>query len=420
MPLAVRPFGVGGLRPLKEATNGIDADVERGFHPDVEPEAQIWRLRDRVFIGDAAAANGNFTGNQGAWPTNAAAGPSWIIRDSTFIASAPNGNIAIAGLARSSDRNTAATTVCGVVGAALGDVVGGSPRAFYGDVSNEACAFAVGMELAVKNRKSEVTADAYTTSDSGNGTFGMTINTGDNAYGGDGLYNGTAAMTIAGGNSGNTSRWNLGIMFQAASLTVDGNSRSTAMAFGQKTGMKWYVSAGVLGSEIRGDNNTSGANTSLVFEANTINHYGPNEKRVFQSAYVTNAVNYVKTSGSITANPVKIEAAGDDTNIGGYIIAKGQASWRFMMNGGTTNEDLRVGGGSSAPTQFLHIYGRGSGSAPVVAAAGSDTNIDIALVPKGSGVVMFGTRTANGDASITGYLTIKDSGGTTRKLAIID
>lgn len=37
----------------------------------------------------------------------------------------------------------------------------------------------------------------------------------------------------------------------------------------------------------------------------------------------------------------------------------------------------------------------------------------------GTGGVSFGTLTANADAAITGYITIKDAGGTTRKLAVI-
>ena len=34
-------------------------------------------------------------------------------------------------------------------------------------------------------------------------------------------------------------------------------------------------------------------------------------------------------------------------------------------------------------------------------------------------MVKFGARTASGDAAITGYIEIKDSGGTVRKLAVI-
>ena len=58
------------------------------------------------------------------------------------------------------------------------------------------------------------------------------------------------------------------------------------------------------------------------------------------------------------------------------------------------------------------------GSTPSLAVLGSDTNIDLALTPKGTGVVQFGTYTA-GVLAPTGYITIKDSGGTTRKLAVI-
>lgn len=403
------------FRFVKEATG---TPVERGFHPDLAASTQVWRFKDRAFFGDAADATGYWSGNQGVWPTNGPAGPSWIIRDSTVVASSQIGNIAIAGLARSSDRTTAATTVCGVVGAALGDVVGGSPRAFYGDLCNEACNFAVGMELAVKNRKSEVTADAYTTSDSGNGTFGLTINTGDNAYGGDALYNGTAAITLAGGNSGNTTRWNLGIMFQAASLTVDGNGRSTAMAFGQKAGMKWYVSAGNVGSEIRGDNNTTGADTSLVFEANSVQLYGTNGKRVFQASHQSNGVNYIQMQNGITANSPRFQAAGDDTDIGFLFVTKGSAPYRFF-NGGTTQEEFRLGGVSASPVNFIHIYGAASGGSPNIAAAGAGTDLDIKFIPKGAGVVQYGTHSAIGGETITGYITIKDAGGTVRKLAVV-
>lgn len=46
-------------------------------------------------------------------------------------------------------------------------------------------------------------------------------------------------------------------------------------------------------------------------------------------------------------------------------------------------------------------------------------NIDVKLTPKGTGVVQFGTHTATSDTAVSGYITVKDSGGTTRKLAVI-
>lgn len=46
-------------------------------------------------------------------------------------------------------------------------------------------------------------------------------------------------------------------------------------------------------------------------------------------------------------------------------------------------------------------------------------NIDLPLVPAGTGVVQFGTHAAIGAETVTGYITIKDSGGTSRKIAVV-
>jgi hypothetical protein len=48
-----------------------------------------------------------------------------------------------------------------------------------------------------------------------------------------------------------------------------------------------------------------------------------------------------------------------------------------------------------------------------------ETNLNLVLEPKGTGVVQFGTHTGTADTAISGYIEIKDAGGTTRKLAII-
>jgi len=60
-----------------------------------------------------------------------------------------------------------------------------------------------------------------------------------------------------------------------------------------------------------------------------------------------------------------------------------------------------------------------AGSAPAMAVAGADTNIDLELTPKGTGNVRFGTHSAIAAETVTGYITIKDSAGNTRKLAVV-
>jgi hypothetical protein len=48
-----------------------------------------------------------------------------------------------------------------------------------------------------------------------------------------------------------------------------------------------------------------------------------------------------------------------------------------------------------------------------------EANIDLALTPKGTGRVRYGTHSAIAAETVTGYITIKDSGGTERKLAVV-
>lgn len=48
-----------------------------------------------------------------------------------------------------------------------------------------------------------------------------------------------------------------------------------------------------------------------------------------------------------------------------------------------------------------------------------EANIDLALTPKGTGRVRFGTHSAIAAETVTGYITIKDAGGTSRKIAVV-
>ena len=53
------------------------------------------------------------------------------------------------------------------------------------------------------------------------------------------------------------------------------------------------------------------------------------------------------------------------------------------------------------------------------AAGTGSANIDLSLVPKGTGAVRFGTHSALAAETVTGYITIKDAGGTSRKVAVV-
>ena len=80
------------------------------------------------------------------------------------------------------------------------------------------------------------------------------------------------------------------------------------------------------------------------------------------------------------------------------------------------SESLRVTPVASA-VNYLNVQGAITTASPSITAAGSDTNIDLALTPKGTGVLKFGTYTA-GILAQAGYITIKDAAGNTRNLLV--
>jgi len=194
----------------------------------------------------------------------------------------------------------------------------------------------------------------------------------------------------------------------------------------------------------------------------------------FRFGYVASAVNYATITGSATGNAVAYGVAGTDTDIGLKYATKGTGDHSFLTNGSTeqfrivhvanaanywsvfgkatggsptfyaggsdslvnASYSLKGGGshifytGTSSVVQLIvdHvastvnrpvISGSATGNAVTISAQGSDSNIDFAITPKGTGNVRFGTHSAIAAETVTGYITIKDSAGNTRKLAVV-
>lgn len=129
-------------------------------------------------------------------------------------------------------------------------------------------------------------------------------------------------------------------------------------------------------------------------------------------------VNYLSVSPATTGASPQLLARGTDTNVGILLNTQGSGQYLFTTGGGSAFTQASIAHVASAVNSF-QISGNIAGSAPTLAVTGTDTNIDLALSTKGTGAVKFGTLTANADAPVTGYITIKDAGGTLRKLAVI-
>jgi len=97
------------------------------------------------------------------------------------------------------------------------------------------------------------------------------------------------------------------------------------------------------------------------------------------------AVNYPRLSGAVTGSYVTLAAEGSDTNTGINFIAKGNAGVSFNTNGSSANTQVFISH-TASPVNYVNLTGAATAGTPTISVLGSDTNIDLTLAGKGSGV----------------------------------
>lgn len=134
----------------------------------------------------------------------------------------------------------------------------------------------------------------------------------------------------------------------------------------------------------------------------------------FRIAHTASAVNYVQVTGAATGSSPTISAQGSDATLNLNLASKGSgSSVLFQIN---SLNAFQVSGTGTVVNR-LRATAAIAGASPVLDVVGTDTDIDLTLTPKGTGNVRFGTYTGT-ILSPTGYITIKDSGGTSRRLLV--
>lgn len=134
--------------------------------------------------------------------------------------------------------------------------------------------------------------------------------------------------------------------------------------------------------------------------------------------HVASTVNYLNVYGAPTGSGPFMYADGTDTNVNYNHSLKG-AGTHLFYTGSTSVIQFSVSHTASAVNR-LEATGAATGGAPNMKALGTDTHIDISFTPKGAnGRVKYGTHAAIGGETVTGYIEIKDSSGTVRKLAVL-
>jgi len=139
----------------------------------------------------------------------------------------------------------------------------------------------------------------------------------------------------------------------------------------------------------------------------------------FNVAHTASAVNYVQVTGAVTSGQPTISAQGSDANIRLTFASKGSEGFQFTAAG---SRQFFISAQTSA-VNYLQIVGSQASASPVLSAQGTDTNIDLTLTPKGTGVVRTsgtGIRLYGSSSGYVGLTGAAAAGSTTYTLPAAD
>jgi len=333
-----------------------------GFWPDVTATTKIERLRDRLFVGDAAASTGNRNGTQGGVIPDSATGANWAVRDASILGLTDKGRMPLVGFASNLNMDTTGgepTETIGVAGFCIQTKADRGGWAGYLDLQIESTGTkgGLGLEIAIKN-KSATTNDVTPYFSPSNTIAAIWLPAGgDTSYGGSPINDNDVGL-LFGSSASSGRKWRKGIVFYAGSITGTDGTTGTGNAIEMAKGhvVLWRAPGNNAGFTLYSQVATAGQDVQLIAQDNAFS----------------------------------------------------------FLSGGSKNL-LSLSGNASA-VNYLQIGSTATGGAPFVKALGTDTNIDLRLIPQGTGVVRFGyavtTATVAANFSATRTLKITDSTGT--------
>jgi hypothetical protein len=121
-----------------------------------------------------------------------------------------------------------------------------------------------------------------------------------------------------------------------------------------------------------------------------------------QIANTASAVNYVQVTGAATTSAPIISAQGSDANVTLQYVSKGTGQHIFATRGGTGQ--FRILDTASA-VNYATVTGSAAGAAPVFSVAGTDTNISQVFQPKGTGAIDLAAGSSGVNISNGGTVT---------------
>lgn len=390
---------------------------ERGFWTDQTGGANIWRFRDRVFIGDAATQDGSKTAatltTNGAttWVTSTSYMAYFDTR-SQLAAYSTIGKIGGAFATRTSDdAETSERGAIGVGSFCLNDLNSGSEKKsiwnFYGHGihMNTNNYFSTCQEMAMINLSgTTVTNNPY----SANPTNSCGILTLD-----------------AGGETGQYIKDN-------TTFTANSQSKTDSDVKPLSYGILFLSNAGVSAAEessYPGLYQRNRLDKGIIFSSRSLYRAGQSDGTTAETAAATaiemaqgHQIRWKYSAGTNANGGVIRSDCASAANQSRLIFASASFDVKGVQSDYTTENTLfRVYAPTITSTNATNYVAltpsQTSGGLTTIGAEGVDTNIDIRFLPKGSGVVRFGYATAAASVpanfAANRYLAIKDSSGTT-------
>lgn len=354
------------LRDIPTEEDFVDG-TPRGFWTDTSPTGRVWRPLDRVMIGGAAieASGLRDPGANKGWLGYEANGfMTYFETTSQFQSWAYQGGAAIIGASRSSDLpGNAFQGVPMGVGAYVTNDLNGAISMVWGHYVMAqrgvgVAGGAIGIETNVANRGAEVSVNPFNMAPAGLTAAAWFRTGGEVSESGLSVAAASLAVGITHDDSNANAKFLKGIVFQSGALKPNGAGNGIAIEMAKNHEMRWIRDgSGSRSGWVRSDASTS--STGLVF----VNGGAAFQNEANQTAFLVNA--------------------------------------------------------AASSANYLRVDSIGAGASPAIIAEGSDTNIDLTLATKGSGVLRFGYWNTNADAPINGYIFIRDGYGNLRKLATI-
>lgn len=323
--------------------------------------AGIWRVNDRLFVAGATASSGDFPQTTNDWfsafeKSVGYASPTAPGMLFVLTNNAKDSASAIAGAAQSLDFVAAGTAGIGIQSYVVNNnaTLPTYMWAYYGEAHlvSAAAGPVYGMELDTRTLFAGSKPDPFNQGS----VVGLQLASGAGLTA-TGQFDASCAIEI----EDNPLKFHTGIVFGKNSITgadgTGGSMQGTAIALGPGHGIEWYGSAGTVVARIASNATALTNATGIAFGTNGLQIY------------------------SIQANSPSIA----------YFSA------------------------TAAAVNYLSFSAASTGQAPYIGAFGTDTNVDLRLLAQGTGAVWLGPFTAT-PPTATGYITVKDSTGTVRKL----